>query len=109
MITLLDLNSCQIYFLLFRLTAETLKQLQTKERISPRNRRIGGSGGISRRLGTFSEREDLDVTIEEMENMLGLTSDNHHGETGDKRLAAQVNAVAVLDMIKNLQDEIKVG
>ena len=44
-----------------------------------------------------------------MEELLGINSNGHDEETGEKRLAAQINAVAVLDMIKNLQDEIKVS
>ena len=60
---------------------------------------------ISRRLGTFSYREDREA----MEETLGLTNKNLHAERGEKRLASQVNAVAILGMMKNLQDEIQVS
>ena len=42
-----------------------------------------------------------------MEEILGLRRSDQ--KAGDGKLAAQVNAVAVLDMIKSLQEEIKVG
>ena len=41
-----------------------------------------------------------------MEEILGLS--RRQESTGENKLAAQVNAVAVLDMIKSLQEEIKV-
>ena len=56
---------------------------------------------ISRRKGeAFEDDEKL------MEEILGLS--RQHESTGENKLAAQVNAVAVLDMIKSLQEEIKV-
>ena len=61
------------------------------------------------RHGTFSERNDLDATIGAMEEILGLNGNNLGTESEEKRLATQINAVAVLDMIRNLQDEIKVS
>ena len=42
-----------------------------------------------------------------MEEILGLRRSEQ--KDGNGKLAAQVNAVAVLDMIKSLQEEIKVG
>ena len=42
-----------------------------------------------------------------MEEILGLRRSEQ--KSGNKKLAAQVNAIAVLDMIKGLQEEIKVG
>ena len=44
---------------------------------------------------------------ETMEEILGLRRSEQ--KDGNGKLAAQVNAVAVLDMIKSLQEEIKVG
>ena len=86
-----------------------MKQLQATEKMSPRTFRFKGNMASSRRLGTFSERNDLDHKIEAMEETLGLANNNLGAVSGEKRLAAQVNAVAVLDMIKNLQDEIQVS
>ena len=56
---------------------------------------------ISRRQGeAFEDDEKL------MEEILGLG--RRQESRGGSKLAAQVNAVAVLDMIKSLQQEIKV-
>ena len=56
---------------------------------------------ISRRQGeAFEDDEKL------MEEILGLG--RRQESKGGNKLAAQVNAVAVLDMIKSLQQEIKV-
>ena len=56
---------------------------------------------ISRRQGeAFEDDEKL------TEEILGLSRQQE--STGENKLAAQVNAVAVLDMIKSLQEEIKV-
>ena len=71
--------------------------------------RSKGNITSSRRHGTFSENNDLDATIGAMEEILGLNGNNLGTESEEKRLAAQINAVAVLDMIRNLQDEIKVS
>ena len=57
----------------------------------------------------FSDRHDIDATIGAMEEILGLNGNDADTQSGEKLLAAQINAVAVLDMIKNLQDEIKVS
>ena len=91
------------------MNAETLKQLQAKPKISSRNLQSKGNIVSSRRHGIFSEKNDLDATIGAMEEILGLNGNNLGTESEEKRLAAQVNAVAVLDMIRNLQDEIKVS
>jgi hypothetical protein len=91
------------------LNAETLKQLQAKPKTSSRHLRGKENSASSRRHGTFSERNDVDATIGAMEEILGLNGNNLVTESEEERLAAQVNAVAVLDMIRNLQDEIKVS
>lgn len=91
----------------FRLNAKTLKQLQSRPKVSSEHNRGKGKATASRRLGVFSDRNDIDATIGAMEELLGLNSKDVDSESGEKRLVAQINAVAVLDMIKNLQDEIK--
>ena len=91
------------------MNAETLKQLQAKPKFSSRNLRSKGNIASSRRHGKFSERNDLDATIGAMEEILGLNGNNRGTESEEKGLAAQINAAAVLDMIRNLQDEIKVS
>ena len=57
---------------------------------------------ISRRQGAVMQDDE-----ETMEEILGLRRSEQ--KDGNGKLAAQVNAVAVLDMIKSLQEEIKVG
>ena len=87
-----------------------LKQLQAKPKISPRNlRSIGNIAYSTRRHGTFSERNDLDATIGAMEEILGLNGKIQGTESEEKHLPAKINTIAVLDMIRNLQDEIKVS
>ena len=56
---------------------------------------------ISRRQGEAFRDDE-----KSMEEILGLS--RRQESTGENKLAAQVNAVAVLDMIKSLQEEIKV-
>ena len=56
---------------------------------------------ISRRQGEAFKDDE-----ESMEEMLGLS--RRQESRGGNKLAAQVNAVAVLDMTKSLQGEIKV-
>ena len=92
-----------------RLNAKTLKQLQSRPNISPKNLQDKGKTTASRRLGVFSDRQDIDATIGAMEELLGLNGNGADTESGEKLLAAQINAVAVLDMIKNLQEEIEVS
>ena len=92
-----------------RLNAKTLKQLQSRPNISQKNLQDKGKTIASRRLGVFSERQDIDATIGAMEELLGLNGNVADTESGEKLLAAQINAVAVLDMIKNLQEEIEVS
>jgi len=94
-----------------RLTASTLRALQGGGR-----RREARPGGFARRQGQplLEDRQGQDglkVTLAEMEKALGLGSgrrgSGRPSGTEEKRLVAQVNAVAVLDMIKDLQEEIK--
>merc|ERR1719237_737561 len=93
-----------------RLTASTLRALQGRKKSKKRV-----SSAFSRRLGepVAMERQDsqegLRVTLAEMEKALGLGSrrEGQPSRKEEKRLVAPVNAVAVLDMIKDLQDEIK--
>ena len=82
-----------------------MKQLQSR----PKTAQNKGKTTASRRVGVFSDRHDIDATIGAMEELLGLNGNDADTESGEKLLAAQINAVAVLDMIKNLQDEIKVS
>ena len=82
-----------------------MKQLQSR----PKTVHDKGKTTASRRVGVFSDRHDIDATIGAMEELLGLNGNDADTESGEKLLAAQINAVAVLDMIKNLQDEIKVS
>ena len=56
---------------------------------------------ISKRQGEVVREEE-----KSMEEILGLRRPEK--KTGNVKLAAQVNAVAVLDMIKSLQEEIQV-
>jgi hypothetical protein len=91
------------------LNAETLKQLQTKLKISPRNLQNKRKLASSRRIGTISTKNDLDATIGAMEEILGLNGKNQGTESEEKNLAAKINTIAVLDMIRNLQDQIKVS
>ena len=55
-----------------------------------------------------SRDDDLDITIEALEEILGITNNSQGNELQEQRLAAKINAAAVLDMITDLQDEIKV-
>merc|ERR1712080_558646 len=87
-----------------RLTASTLESLQMNHR--PRLRRLRGVRTGGRRAQDGQGHEGLEVTLAQMEKALGLGNRRGNGQE-EKRLVAQVNAVAVLDMIKDLQDEIK--
>ena len=94
----------------FRLTADTLKQLQAAQKVFPRNRRIKGRAPILRRLGKFSERKEMDDTIEAMEDMTNKQGHNNlHPEEAEEEVYLQGNGVAILGMIKNLQDKITVS
>ena len=73
-----------------------------------RNSRIEENNPLSRIL-TLSEGDDTDISMDVMREMIRIRNEKTHSDSGEKRLAAQVNAVAVLDMIKNLQDGIKVS
>ena len=97
------------------MAADTLRELQRGERIVPRRLRTRVPT-LARRLGEAIEprtldRDGDDLGILAMREL--LSGRERRVKTEDKalgagRLAAQTNAVAVLGMIKNLQNEIQV-
>ena len=94
----------------FRLAADTLRELQRGERIVPRRLRTRVPT-LARRLGEAIEprtldRDGDDLGILAMRELLSGRDEDK--ALGAGRLAAQTNAVAVLGMIKNLQNEIQV-
>ena len=103
-------------FFVFRLTADTLKSLQGGQRIVPRQRFESNIPTISRRQGEFDDYEYDDHM--ETYDYNGFNDYDYDGlgepevQQGGLREKppdkSKVNAIAVLGMIKNLQDEIQV-
>jgi len=93
-----------------RLAANTMQSLQgnsPRRKSSGSGRRSSGSGRrhpvVKRRMGTLSDQEELLVDTQETENLFieGGSS------SGTGSLEKQVNAVRIMEMIKNLQEEIQ--
>ena len=79
-------------------------QLQATE-----NSHQGITGDVqtsSRRLGSEEDKESI---IKEIEDILGLSKTKFQVDTEEKDSTEQVMSVGVLDIMKNLQDEINVS
>ena len=82
-------------------------QLQVTENGHPSHRSITGDVlTSSRRLGTEKDKESI---IKEIEDILGLSNIKIQVDTEEKDSKDQVTSVGVLDIMKNLEDEIKVS